>query len=422
MITSLFNDNMKTHDIIVIGGGPAGSTAAALLAQKRQRVILFERERFPRFCIGESLMPGTYSTLKRLGVLDKMKKSVFPKKYSVQFYSKSGRPSKPFYFFENDSHERSVTWQVLRSEFDQMLLDNAREKGAEVHQGVTVLGVLFEGSKAVGVRVRMPDKTIKEFEAKVVVDASGQSALVARTLKITDTDPGLKKASVYTHFQGGLRDQGVDEGATIVYHTENQDSWFWYIPLPNDVVSVGVVGSLDYLFQNRKDDAQKIFSDELAICPALQPRLQNAKQSFPVKATKDFTYRASQIAGEGWVLIGDAFGFLDPIYSSGVFLALKSGELAADAIIQAFEKHDFSDAQLGNFGPEFVAGMEAIRKLVYAFYSKDFSFAKFLKQFPACKTELVNILIGDVFRSEVDGIFESMSQFCELPPDRSLKV
>ncbi len=310
---------MKTPDIIIIGGGPAGSTVAALLAEKNLDVLLFEREKFPRFSIGESLMPGTYWTLKRLGVLDKMKASVFPKKYSVQFYSKSGRASAPFYFFENDEHESSKTWQVLRSEFDQMLLDNAEEKGAEARQGVSVLGVLFEGDKAVGVRAKLPDKSIEEFRAKVIVDASGQSALISRKLKMSSVEPGLKKASIYTHFEGGVRDEGVDAGATIIYHTRNQDSWFWYIPLPNDVVSVGVVGSLDYLLQNRKEDAQKIFDDEIEICPALKPRLENARQLFPFKVTKDFSYRANRLAGDGWVLVGDAFGFLDPIYSSGVF-------------------------------------------------------------------------------------------------------
>lgn len=413
---------MKTHDIIVIGGGPAGSTVAALLAEKNLDVLLFEREKFPRFSIGESLMPGTYWTLQRLGVLDKMKASAFPKKYSVQFYSKSGRASAPFYFFENDEHESSKTWQVLRSEFDKMLLDNADEKGVDVRQEVSVLEVLFDGEKAVGVRAKLPDKSSEEFHAKVIVDASGQSAFLSRKLKINNVEPGLKKASIYTHFEGGVRDEGVDEGATIIYHTENQDSWFWYIPLPNDIVSVGVVGSIDYLLQRRNDDPSKIFQDELRKCPALKPRLENASQLFPFRVTKDFSYRSNRLAGNGWVLVGDAFGFLDPIYSSGVFLALKSGEMAADAILEAFEKNDFSGQQLGKFGSNYVSGMEAIRKLVYAFYTKEFSFAKFLKRFPDCRDEIVNILIGNVFRDEVNGIFKPMGEMCELPEAKELEI
>lgn len=413
---------MKSYDVITIGGGPAGSTVAALTAEKNLNTLLLERDTFPRFKIGESLMPGTYWTLKRLGVLEKMKASAFPKKYSVQFYSRSGRASAPFYFFENDDHESSKTWQVLRSEFDKMLLDNAEEKGVEVRQGVSVLEILFEEEKAVGVRVKLPDKSIEEFRANVIVDASGQSALVSRQLQISEVEPKLKKASIYTHFEGGFRDEGVDEGATIIFHTQNQDSWFWYIPLPNNVVSVGVVGDLDYLLQNRNDDPEKIFIDELAICQALKPRLADAKQLFHFKVTKDFSYCANRVAGDGWVLVGDAFGFLDPIYSSGVFLALKSGEMAADAIIEAVEKNDFSGWQLGKFSSEYVSGVEAIRKLVYAFYTREFSFGKFLKRFPDCRDEIVNILIGNVFRDEVNGIFKPMAEFCDLPEARELQM
>ena len=410
----------KAFDVIIIGGGPAGSTAAALLAEKKHNVLLVERDKFPRFKIGESLMPGTYWTLQRLGMLDKLKASAFPKKYSVQFYSRTGKASMPFYFFENDPHESSMTWQVLRSEFDQMMIENAAEKGAQVLQETSVHKILFDGRRATGVRAKLADGSIQKFHARVIVDASGQSALLARQLDLKDVEPKLKKASIYTHFSGAYRDPGLDEGATLVLHTNNQDSWFWYIPLPNDAVSVGVVGSIDYLLQNRNEEAQKIFEDEIARCPALPERLKNAKQLFPVKTTKDFSYRASQMAGPGWVLIGDAFGFLDPIYSSGVFLALKSGELAADAIAEAFSKNDFSAAQLGKFGPDFVDGMEAIRKLVYAFYTRDFSFSRFLKEFPSHRQQIVNLLIGNVFREGFDGVFNAMGTMCELPETRKL--
>ena len=318
-----------------------------------------------------------------------------------------------------------MTWQVLRSEFDQMLLDNAREKGADVQRGVSVREVLFDGEKAVGVRARCADGRIDKFSAKVVVDSTGQSALISRRLKINTTEQKLKKASIFTHFEGGIRDEGIDEGATLILHTEHKDSWFWYIPLPYDRVSVGVVGDLDYLLQDRRESDgtlshQAIFDEELAKCPALYPRIADAKQLFPVKVTKDFSYRANCIAGNGWVLVGDAFGFLDPVYSSGLFLALKSGEMAADTINAALEKEDFSLEQLGSFGAEFVAGMEAIRKLVYAFYTKDFSFARFLKRFPECQQGIVDILSGNVYRKDVTGIFGPMGEMCALPEDMHL--
>ena len=417
---------MKTkhtqYDVIVIGGGPAGSTTAALVAEKGHNVLLLERDKYPRFKVGESLMPGTYWTLQRLGVLDKLKTSHFPKKYSVQFYSKSGRASSPFYFYENDPHESSMTWQVLRSEFDQLLFQNADEKGAETLQETSVHEVLFDGDRAVGVRAKFSDGSIQELKATVVVDASGQSALISRTLKTQETEPFLKKASIYSHFKGAFRDSGIDEGATLILHTKDEDSWFWYIPLPNEVASIGVVGSIDYLLQNRNGDAQKIFNEEVELCQEIKNRVQNTEQLFPVKVTKDFSYRSDQLAGNGWVLVGDAFGFLDPIYSSGVFLALKSGEMAADAINDAFEQNDFSAQKLSSFGKEYIEGMEAIRKLVYAFYTKDFHFGKFLKEHPRHRQSIVNLLIGNVFREGFDGVFDSMSQYCDLPEVKPLEL
>ena len=409
---------ISTHyDVIVIGGGPAGSTTAALVAEYGHRVLLLEREEFPRFQIGESLMPGTYWSFKRLGLLDKLERSAFVKKYSVQFFSSSGKGSAPFYFFKHDPHESSITYQVLRSEFDLMMLDNAREKGAEVAQGTSVQRVHFTGDRATGVQIKDRDGQRRDILADVLVDATGRSALISRKLKTKTVEPKLKKASIFTHFKGGVRDPGIDEGATLILHTRDKDSWFWYIPLPDDVVSVGVVGGLDTLLQKRNGTPQEIFDEELAKCLPMCERLAPAEQLFPMKVTQDFSYRSRVAAGEGWVLVGDAFGFIDPVYSSGVFLALKSGEMAADAIHEALEKRDFSAEQLGKWVPEFLPGMEAIRKLVYAFYSKNFSFAKFLNAHPECIDGVIDILKGNVYREDVTPIFEPMGRMCDLPED-----
>ena len=420
----------KNYDITVIGGGPAGSTVAALTAQHGYRVLLLEREIEPSFKIGESLIPATYWTFKRLGVLEKLRKSHFPQKFSVQFYSRSGKAAKPFYFFQTNPHESAVTWQVLRSEFDQGLLENAAEKGVEIRRGTRVRKVLFEDNAAVGVVVQNfrtrgtgPRATETEtIHSTVIVDSTGQSSLIGRQLDMNTTEPNLKMASLFTHFEDAYRDEGIDEGATLIMHTETKDSWFWSIPLPYNRTSIGVVGELDYLLQNRRDangklDAQRIFDEELSKCRALKKRLAGAKQLFPIKTTKDFSYRANRIAGNGWVLVGDAFGFLDPVYSTGLFLALKSGEMAADVIVEAFQKNDFSAAQLGSFGPVFVKGMEAFRKLVYAFYTKEFSFARFLSEHPEHQGGIIDILSGDVFRKDVTHIFPDMAQMCALPAE-----
>ena len=416
---------MNTHhnyDTIVIGGGPAGSTVATLVAEQGHRVLLLERTTTPQFKIGESLIPATYWTFKRLGMLEKLRASHFPQKYSVQFYSRSGKASNPFYFFQTNPHDSAVTWQVLRSEFDQMLLDNAKEKGVEIRRGIGVREVLFEGDTATGVVTQNVDGTRETLNATVIVDSTGQRSLIGRQLNLNTTEPNLKMASLFTHYEGGHRDEGINEGATLILHTEEKDSWFWSIPLPYNRTSIGVVGELDYLLQNRRDtdgklNTQKIFTEELAKCAPLQQRLEGANQLFPIQSTKDFSYRASRIAGNNWVLVGDAFGFLDPVYSTGLFLALKSGEMAADVIIEAFHKNDFSEAQLGSFGPAFVNGMEAFRKLVYAFYTKEFSFARFLSEYPEHQGGIVDILSGDVFRKDVTHIFPAMAEMCPLPPE-----
>ncbi|MDE0397551.1 MAG: NAD(P)/FAD-dependent oxidoreductase [Candidatus Poribacteria bacterium] len=414
-----------TYDTIVIGGGPAGSTVATLVAEHGHRVLLLERATTPQFKIGESLIPATYWTFKRLGMLEKLRTSHFPQKYSVQFYSRTGKGSTPFYFFQTNPHESAVTWQVLRSEFDQMLLDNAKEKGVEVRRGVGVREVLFEGDTATGVVTQHTDGTRETLNATVIVDSTGQRSLIGKQLNLNTIEPNLKMASLFTHYEGGHRDEGIDEGATLILHTEAKDSWFWSIPLPYNRTSIGVVGELDYLLQNRRDangklDTQKIFTEELNKCLPLKQRLESAKQLLPIQTTKDFSYRASRIAGNHWVLVGDAFGFLDPVYSTGLFLALKSGEMAADAVIEAFRKNDFSEAQLGSFGPAFVDGMEAFRKLVYAFYTKEFSFARFLSEYPEHQGGIVDILSGDVFRKDVTHIFPAMAEMCPLPPEISL--
>ncbi len=394
-------------DVVVIGGGPAGSTVSTLVAQQGYRVELFEREHFPRFHIGESLIPETYWVFERLNMLDKLRNSPFVKKHSVQFVGSSGRLSEPFYFWDNKPHECSQTWQVLRSEFDKMMLDNAREHGVQAHEGVRVLEVLFEGERAVGVRIKGEDGAERTVHAKVVVDASGQSTMISSRLKLRVTDPDLKKGAVWSYFEGAYRDEGRDEGATMVLATEGRKGWFWYIPLHRNIVSVGVVSSFEYLFDGRGSHEQ-IFHEELQRCPAAKKRVSQGKRAADFYATKDYSYRASRAAGDGWVLVGDAYGFLDPLYSSGVLLALKSGQFAADAIVDGLAKGDTSAAQLGNWTSGYNKGMERMRRLVCEYYD-GFSFGQFIKRHPDLKGHITDLLIGDLFDDKVDDVVGPMN-------------
>ena len=401
-------------DVVVIGGGPAGSTVSTLIAQQGYCVELFEREKFPRFHIGESLIPETYWVLKRLNMLPKMQKSHFIKKYSVQFVNASGKLSAPFYFWDNKPHECSQTWQVVRSEFDQMMLNHARENGAKAHEGVRVMDVLFDNDRAVGVTIKTPDGDLRQVRARVVVDASGQNGLLMNRLNLRVWDPVLNKGAIWTYWEGAYRDSGRDEGATMVLQTANRNGWFWYIPLHNNIVSVGVVAPFDYLFKGRKDYAQT-YQEEVDLCPAVKQRVSSGKRVTGYFATKDYSYRSKQVAGNGWVLVGDAVGFLDPLYSSGVLLALRSGEMAADAIVEGFINNDTSAAQLGKWGPVFNQGVDRMRRLVCEYYD-GFSFGNFVRNYPHLQGTVTDILIGDLFTDRVDIVWEPLESL--YPPGK----
>jgi len=417
------------YDVVVIGGGPAGSTTSTILAQGGLKVGLFEREKFPRFHIGESLIPETYWVLKRLNMLEKMQKSRFVKKYSVQFINANGKLSAPFYFWDNKPHDCSQTWQVVRSEFDQMMLENAREHGVDAYDGVHVVEVLFDGDRhgeadraergqAIGVAIKQ-DGQRQEIKAKVVVDASGQAALLMNRMKLRLWDPTLNKGAIWTYWEGAYRDTGRDEGATMVIQTPGKEGWFWNIPLHDNIVSLGVVAPFDYLFKGRKGNHEQTYQEEVEHTPAIQERIKDATRVTGYFATRDYSYRSTACAGNGWVLVGDAFGFLDPLYSSGVLLALKSGELAADAIVGGLKKGDTSAAQLGAWGENFNHGVDRMRRLVCEYYD-GFSFGNFVKNYPDLRNTVTDLLIGDLFTDKVDKVWKPMESLYPADKKRML--
>ncbi len=406
-----------SFDVVVMGGGPAGSSVASILAREGRSVVVFEKERFPRHHIGESLMTDTYFTFQRMGLLEKLKASPFVRKYSVQFANPAGKESRPFYFFEANHHESAVTWQVTRSLFDLLLLEHAEEQGAIVYQESQIKRVLFEGERAYGVEVRLPDGSLQEFRAPVVVDATGQTAMLSNRLGWRVRDPKLKKAVLYTYFKGAHREPDLNGGATLVLRTPlGSNGWFWYIPQENDITSVGVVADPEYLVKDRGQDLASIFFAEVEKVEAVRRRLAGSERTDKIYSILDYSYRSKNFAGDGFILIGDAYGFLDPIYSSGVLLALKMAELAADSIHDAFRNNDFSGARLGQFQSKLDRGIESMRKLVYAFYNEGFSFSQFLKKNPDQRVNIINLLMGDVFKEGVDEIYEPMAEFAEIPP------
>jgi flavin-dependent dehydrogenase len=407
---------MSHYDTIVVGGGPGGSTTAALLAEHGHRVLLLEREPFPRYHIGESLIPYTWFTLDRLGVVDWLKSSACPKKYSVQFVSITGRVSQPFYFFQTIKHECSLTWQVWRSEFDAMLLDNARKKGAEVRQGAAVGDVIMDGNRVVGVRTDAPGGGSQEIYAKAVVDATGRDSMLSRRFGWKERDAELNKIAVWSYFKGAKRDPGLDEGATTVAYVP-QKGWFWYIPLHSDIVSVGVVGEPGYIYRDTRDAAQ-IFAREAKACVWIHDHIKVGTQVEPVRVTGEYSYHSRRIGGDGFCLVGDAFAFLDPLFSTGVFLALKSGEMAADTLHEALLAGDVSAARFDAYYEKQRHAVMSFRRLVRAFYNVTFSFREFLQEYPHLHSLVVDTLVGNVF-NDLNPLFTALEEY-ESRPEREL--
>jgi flavin-dependent dehydrogenase len=405
----------QTHyDALIIGAGPAGSAAAAILAEYGHRVLVLEREKFPRYHIGESLLPFTFQPLQRLGLIDKMRASAFVKKYSVQFVSPSGRASQPFYFFNRyDRDTAAQTWQVLRSEFDQMLLDNAREKGAMVREETTVLELLRDGLPVAGVRARTRDGAVVEYRAPITLDCSGKEAFSAVRNHWRMPDPHLNKIAVWTYYRGAQRDEGLDAGATTVAYVPEK-GWFWYIPQHNDMVSVGVVAEGKYLTRDGVKEPEAIFKRAVEENQWIQQHLACGQQTGPYRLISEYTHHARHCGTDGLLLAGDAFCFLDPVFSSGVMLALKSGALAGEEIHQAVVERDFSAERFAGYARTIREGVENMRRLVYAFYHPKFSFRTLTNKYPDAAGAVTDCLSGDV-NKDFSVLWRQIEEFVPLP-------
>jgi len=405
---------MSDHDAIIIGGGPAGTTAASLLADHGHRVLLIEKETFPRYHVGESLMPFCWFTLNRLGVIERMNEIGFTRKHSVQFATTDGRISAPFYFFQHFDHPAATTWQVERQDFDLMLMENARKKGVDVRENTTALDFLKTGDRVTGIRARTGDGEPFEATAPITLDCTGRDALYQRKHGTRKRDPMLNKISIWTLFKNAKRDTGLEEGATTIAYLPG-GGWFWNIPLRNGIVSSGIVAERDYLYRGDTRDPAEIYAREIENNAWIKDHLGQGEQFGEYWITGEYSYRAEHCATDGLVLVGDAFAFLDPVFSSGVFLALKSGEMAADAVHAALGNGDTSAAAFATYGEELCGHIETMRKIVYAFYDPEFSFAKLIRKYPDLRARLTDVLIGNVEGQDYADLARAMSDFAELP-------
>ncbi|WP_146849133.1 NAD(P)/FAD-dependent oxidoreductase [Brevifollis gellanilyticus] len=409
-----------TYDAIVIGGGPAGASSSAILAEYGHNVLVIEREKFPRYHIGESLIPFTYYPLERLGLIDRMQKSHFVKKYSVCFVPPNGRTSQPFYFFTRYDRETvAQSWQVLRSEFDKMVLDHAREKGVEVREQTSVKELLRdESGRVIGVRAVTQDGQEVDFHGKITLDCTGKEAFTTVRNGWRVRDPYLNKVAVWTYYKGSRRLEGVDEGQTTVAFVQDK-GWFWHIPQHNDMVSVGVVAEGKYLSRDGVKNPKDIFHREVEENLWIKDCLSVGEQVGDYFITSEYTHHARHCGSDGLLLVGDAFAFLDPVFSSGLMFALKSGVLAGEEIHKGLVEGDLSPARFTEYARVLREGVENMRKLVYAFYNPDFSFGQLIKKHPDAAGPVTDCLSGDV-NKDYSVLWDQIRDLVPLPENMPL--
>ena len=366
----------EEFDVIVVGGGPAGSSAATVLAAAGLKVLVLEREHFPRFHVGESLLPIVWDTLDRLGVTAEVEAEGFVVKQGISFGLRGQAGTQSFRTAEYpEFFQRSYTFHVERARFDEILLHNARDKGATVREGWAVRDVLFQGDTAVGVMAGPVGQDARPVLAPMIVDATGQNCLMARKLGWRRPDPTLNKVAHFTHFAGAFRpperrsdDGGPGSEASVTHVYAIDGGWVWYIPLRDDIVSVGAV--LDAKFDGAKRGSpQTRFGDAIQSCPTVRDWLATARPTMGVQTVSNISYLNDCFVGNGFALVGDASMFIDPIFSSGVALAMRSGIYAAEAIIDGAAHQDFSAARLEQYEARIRLPMSRVFKMIYNWYT-----------------------------------------------------
>jgi flavin-dependent dehydrogenase len=354
-------EDASIRDVIVIGGGPAGSTVAALLAARGKTVTLIEKDRHPRFHIGESLLPFNVPLFDKLGVKDEIERMGMPK-FGIEFVSPHHEKPSLLEFGDGWHKDMNYSFQVRRSEFDKILFDNAKTKGAEAVEDCRVTAVDFPEGGGNVVTAAMTNGETRQFKGRFLVDASGRDTFLASRLKLKQRNRRHESASVFGHFTGAERLQGRAEGHISIFWFAK--GWFWFIPLSDGTTSVGAVSRPD-TFKNRDGDMTALFNELIQSCPGLAHRLRTATMTGPATGTGNYSYAAETLSGPGYVMIGDAAGFIDPVFSTGVYLAMNSGFLAADAVEKCLDHPEQAAAALKHFEETVKASLARFSWFIY---------------------------------------------------------
>ena len=347
-------------DVLVIGGGPAGSTISALLAERGRDVVLLEKSRHPRFHIGESLLPFNMPLFERLGVASEVEAIGMPK-YGAEFVSPRHDKSVMFEFVNALDNAFPSTYQVRRSAFDQILFRNAARKGARAIEGCRVTEVRFHAGGA-EVTARDEGSHERRWQARFVVDASGRDTFLANRLGLKARSRKNNSAAIYGHFAGAERLPGRAEGNITIFWFDH--GWFWFIPLADGATSVGAV-CWPYYMRSRATAPEQFLLDTIQLCPALAERLRHARLVSPVTATGNYSYSANRSHGANYLLLGDAFAFIDPIFSTGVYLAMHGGFVAADAVETCLDQPQRARRALAAYDSATRRGLQVFSWFIY---------------------------------------------------------